>query len=94
MNAVETVGKDTSTPSQKLIAAASGFGFACLMFLFAAFVLVPITGRIATALSVPDALAASIVFFELFGLTAIAGLFGVSVVAHGIASRTLASSQK
>ena len=93
MNSVDTVVKDTSTPIQKLTAAVSGFGFACLTFFFAALVLVPITGSIATALAVPDALAASIVFFELFGPTAIAGVFGVAAVDHGITSKSLASSQ-
>ncbi len=93
MISVDTVVKDTSTPIQKLTAAASGLCFACLTFFFAALVLIPITGSIATALAIPDALAAWIVFFELFGLPSISGVFGVAVVAHGIASKTLAASQ-
>lgn len=93
MNAIDALNNDATTPGQKLTAALSGFGFACLTFFFAALVLVPITGKLATALTIPDVVTVPLVLFELFGLTSIAGVSGVAVFARGLTSGTVASSQ-
>ncbi|MEM9589023.1 MAG: hypothetical protein AAGA03_17210 [Planctomycetota bacterium] len=89
MNAEINATDDPTTPLQKFGAAMSGFGFACMAFFFSATVLVPITGRIAESLAVPDLVTATVVLFELFGLTVIAGIAGVAAFARGLAIQSL-----
>lgn len=72
---------------EKLLASFSGFGFACTAFIFSTCVLVPLTFNVTQQLRLPDWFSASIVFFEIFGLTAIAGIYGVVVTAREFVTR-------
>ena len=77
---------DESTATQKVAASMGGFGFACLAFFFSAVILIPITGSLASALAIPDAITVALVLLELFGLTVAAGIWGVAFVARGFVS--------
>jgi hypothetical protein len=77
---------DHSTLAAKLIASFTGFGTACAMFIFSTLVLVPLTFQLTQQTHAPNWIAATLVFFELFGLTAIAGLYGVLAAARGFDS--------
>lgn len=79
--------RDDSTTTEKLIAMLSGFGFACTAFIFSVLVLLPLTGHLAERFHFPDALTITLIFFELFGLTAVAGIAGVVAAVHGFADR-------
>lgn len=78
---------DDTTASEKLIAALSGFGFACFAFFFSAIVLLPLTGHLEERFAFPVSITATLVFVELFGLTSVAGIFGVVFAARGFAGR-------
>lgn len=79
--------RDDSSVTEKLVDMLYGFGFACTAFFFSVLVLVPLTGHLAERFNFPETLTISLVFFELFGLTAVAGVAGVVVAASGFADR-------
>ncbi|MEM8944849.1 MAG: hypothetical protein AAGD11_06660 [Planctomycetota bacterium] len=90
MSTVEETYVDNSTTTEKLIASFSGFGFACATFIFSTLVLVPTTFYVASWARTPDWLNAMVVFVEMFGLTAVAGIYGVLAAERGfVASREL-----
>ncbi|MEQ8208440.1 MAG: hypothetical protein RH917_01305 [Lacipirellulaceae bacterium] len=78
---------DDSTATEKLLAMLSGFGFACTAFFFSVLVLLPLTGHLAERFDLPEALTLALVLFELFGLTAVAGVVGVAVAVRGFVDR-------
>lgn len=65
-----------------MVAAMTGFGFACLTFLVSVVVLVPLTGAAAERFGFPELLTVMLVMFEIFGLTVIGGICGVSLAAR------------
>lgn len=87
MSTVEEHYVDNSKLSEKLIASFSGFGFACATFIFSTLLLMPATFYLTEQLRFPEWLSAVIMFFEMFGLTAIAGVYGVLVAERGFATR-------
>lgn len=77
---------DKSTAFDKAAACMAGFGLACLTFLGAATILVPMTGSLATGFGVPDIIPMALIFVELFVLPVAAAIYGVSLVARAVAS--------
>lgn len=87
MSTAEQSYVDDSTFKDKLIAASTGFGFACAMFILSTLVLVPSTFYLTERLRTPELLNAGVVLFEMFGMTAIAGVYGVVVAERGLNSQ-------
>lgn len=84
MSTVAATHVDDSTVVEKAIAAFTGFGFACATFILSTLVLVPVTFYLTGMLHMPQWVGGALVFFEMFGLTAIAGIYGVVVAERGI----------
>ena len=81
---------DDSTPLENLTVAMTAFGFACIMFMTAAIVLVPVTGTLMNLVGAPDAIPTVAILFELFGLPVFASLYVVSFAARPIVERQIA----
>ena len=81
---------DDSTPLEKFAVAMTAFGFACITFVAAAIIIVPVTGSTMNRIAAPEAITNAAILFELFGLPVIASLFGVTFAARPIVQRQMA----
>lgn len=84
MSTAEQSYVEDSTFSEKLIVASTGFGFACATFILTTLALIPATFFLTERLLAPEWLSAGLIFFEMFGLTAVAGVYGVVVAERGL----------
>jgi hypothetical protein len=62
-----------------LIVALTSFGFACIGFFVGMLLILPLLAKLATLITIPDPVMATMVFIGLFGTPVVGALLGINV---------------